>query len=454
MYQSAATIRARLAELEERSEGRDFTDAERQEFEALSIDLRTAELREETIERIAGRPQNREGEPVPARRRRSDAVATHLRETHTMALRALDEAADRFPSTRAQERIESVLAEDVTGSGSGIFARRLAAAGSDAYLRAWARTISGADPNTFSDEERAALREVAKVTNEERALGLGTQGGSYPVPVTLDPTILLTSDGVQNPIRDLARVVTITGLTWDGVASAGVTAGYGAEFTEASDNSPTLTQPSVNVEKAQAFVPFSIEAGADIVAFATEMAGLFQDAKDTLESAKFLSGAGHGSNEPQGLHVGATAVVNTAGTATFAVGDVYLLADGLAERWQPNASLVASRSILNRVRQFDTAGGASLWTQLGNATPSRLLDYPTRVWSNMTTATSTGSSIMTIGDFRQFLIVDRVGMNVELVPHLFATANNRPYGARGLYCYWRNSSQVLTPNAFRTLKVT
>jgi predicted phage gp36 major capsid-like protein len=84
--------------------------------------------------------------------------------------------------------------------------------------------------------------------------------------------------------------------------------------------------------------------------------------------------------------------------------------------------------------------------------PQRLLDYPTYVHSAMSTqVTSTGAPIVTIGDFNQFLIVDRGGINAELVQHLFATANNRPYGARGLYCYRRNSSQVLTPLAFKTL---
>ena len=62
--------------------------------------------------------------------------------------------------------------------------------------------------------------------------------------------------------------------------------------------------------------------------------------------------------------------------------------------------------------------------------------------------------MLTIGDFSHFLIVDRVGLNVEVIPHLFHTANNRPSGQRSLYAYWRNTSDVLAWQAFRTLKVT
>jgi HK97 family phage major capsid protein len=68
------------------------------------------------------------------------------------------------------------------------------------------------------------------------------------------------------------------------------------------------------------------------------------------------------------------------------------------------------------------------------------------------TTTTTGSKIMVVGDFTNFLVLDRIGMQVELVPHLVG-ANHRPTGQRGLYAFWRNTSGVLVPNAFRYLEV-
>ena len=72
--------------------------------------------------------------------------------------------------------------------------------------------------------------------------------------------------------------------------------------------------------------------------------------------------------------------------------------------------------------------------------------------------TTSASTVLTIGDFNQFAIVDRVGMSVEFIPHLFGGTSNYPTGQRGLYMYWRNSSQVLTPgltanSAFQSLKL-
>lgn len=316
-------------------------------------------------------------------------------------------------------------------------ARRIIATSDPVYQRAFAKHLAQRPLNQ----------------DEARALGIGSQGGGYPVPIVLDPTVILTSNGQVNPIRQLARVEPIVGNTWNGVSSAGITASYSAEAVEATDNSPTLTQPSLNVEKAKAFVPFSIEAGEDWGSLQSEMARLLQDAKDALESTKFAFGAGHGSQEPQGLLVGATAIVTTAATATFAVADIYSLLEGLPPRWQPGASFVANLKYLNKIRQFDTYGGASLWVQLGNGTPSRLLDIPTFQYSAYSTAATSGASIVTIGDFSQYLIADRIGMNIELVPQLFGTVSNYPTGQRGLFAYWRNSAVVLSPTAFKTLKL-
>jgi predicted phage gp36 major capsid-like protein len=72
--------------------------------------------------------------------------------------------------------------------------------------------------------------------------------------------------------------------------------------------------------------------------------------------------------------------------------------------------------------------------------------------------TTSNSTILIMGDFNYFAIVDRVGMNIEFIPHLFGSINRYPTGQRGLFMYWRTSSQVLSPvlsanSAFQSLKV-
>ncbi len=349
---------------------------------------------------------------------------------------------------RCQTHITGLMerfAGDGEGSGSQPeFARRILLTGSPVYKRAFGKALAG---RNLSPEE-------------QRSLALASASGGYAVPYTLDPTIILTSAGAVNPLRQMARVETITGNEWRGVTSAGVTASYDAELAEVSDDTPSVGQPVANVEKAQAFIEYSIEIGEDWGSIQSELAKMLQDAKDRLEANKFVLGAGHGSNEPEGLLTGATGTV-AAGTAAFAIAHLYALEEALDPRWQPNAAFLAHRGMYNRIRQFDTNGGAALWLRLaegigtggGGNTGASLLGYPAWQSSAYTNALTAATKILTLGDFKQFLIVDRIGMNVEVVPHIMG-ASRRPTGSRGLYCYWRNTSKVLVAGAFKTLVTT
>jgi HK97 family phage major capsid protein len=71
----------------------------------------------------------------------------------------------------------------------------------------------------------------------------------------------------------------------------------------------------------------------------------------------------------------------------------------------------------------------------------------------MVSTTTSGSKVAIFADWpNAFAIVDRIGLSVELVPHVFG-ASQRPIGARGVYAYWRTGSGVLVANAARYLEV-
>ena len=371
-------------------------------------------------------------------RRESNSPEEESRLLRDGAMRAVEGA--QFPHEDAdREHVQTHVAKLIdrhSQDDNGGLARRILATGSPTYKRAFSKQLVGAP---LTDQET-------------RALGLGTTAGGFAVPFVLDPTVIPTSNGAVNPLRQIARVETVTVNEWKAVTSAGITASYAAEGTEAGDNAPTLAQPDIVCDRAQAFVPYSIEIGGDWGALQSEMAKLLQIAKDELEATKFATGAGHGSNEPKGFLTAATGTV-AAGTAAFAVANLYALQQSLAPRWRPNATFVAENSIYNLVRQFDTAGGANLWTQLQFDRPPSLLGKPAYELSTMANSLSSGNKILAYGDFKQFVIVDRLGMNVELIPHLFG-ASGRPIGKRGVYAIWRNSSDLTTTNAIKVLQTT
>jgi HK97 family phage major capsid protein len=265
--------------------------------------------------------------------------------------------------------------------------------------------------------------------------------------------LLNTSNGVVNPIRAISRVETIAVDEWRGITTTGITASYAAEATETTDNSPTLVQPTVSTEKAQAFVPFSIEIGGDWPGLQTQMASALADARDTLEAGKFISGTG--TNEPFGVAVGTTNTVAASVGLTMTLANLYSLLAALPPRYRAQATFIGDLEILVRIRQFDTTGSsAAIWVDsLQNDMASRLLGKPVYEVSEMPGTIVNAAKILIFGDFSRYLIVDRVGLTVDVIPHLFGV-NQRPTGQRGLYAYWRNGAKVLDANAFRALTGT
>jgi HK97 family phage major capsid protein len=228
-----------------------------------------------------------------------------------------------------------------------------------------------------------------------------------------------------------------------------------AEATESTDNSPTLAQPVVSTERAHAFVPFSIEIGMDWGSIQDDLTELFRDAKDVLESSKFVSGSG--TNEPFGVLTGTTNTVAAAAGLTVTLANMYALKNALPPRYRQSATsaFLANVAVLDRFRQFDTVGSqTAVWQDgLQAGVPGRLLGYPIYEASDISGTITNAVKHVVFGDFSRYLIVDRVGLTVDFIPHLFG-ASQRPTGQRGLYCYWRNGAKVLDANAFRALTGT
>ncbi|BBB01069.1 putative phage major capsid protein [Actinacidiphila reveromycinica] len=367
------------------------------------------------------------------------------------AMRAIEIA--QFPGAEsreaAQERASYLV--DTKDDEHGTLARRMLTTGSPIYNRAFGKMMQKLSVNGLTGEEH-------------RALSLGVDaGGGYAVPFQLDPTVILTSSGVINPLRQVARVEQIVGKAWEGVTSAGVTVTRGSEGDQAPDSTPTLGQPSVTTTRVQGFVPFSVEIERSWNEMRGEVTMLLQDAKDTEEAGSFITGDGTGTN-PGGVigTIGAGQKVGQSGSAGALTipDDLFALETALPPRFRPRATWLGNKTIYNKVRAAAQSKGGlagDLWARLQTGQPPELIGYSAYEVSSMDgTIESTGGGdnlVLAFGDFKTgFLIVDRIGMSVELVPHLFG-ANGRPTGQRGIYAYWSNNSKIIVPNAIRVLNV-
>jgi HK97 family phage major capsid protein len=420
-----------------------------------AADDRIADLEQELgryayIERQAQDPRNIDGYQESAERR-YDGPRSEARDK---ALKTIERFQDRFDGAESQDRMDTLIREEK----GDLLARYISAVGDENYRSAFRKML--ADPTTgqmkLTPAEGEAIRRMAEVEGE-RALNITTgSAGQFALPLTLDPSILLSSAGALNPIRKISRGISVTTNRWTGVSSDGVTVSYVAEATAAGDASPVLAQPIINCAQWRAFVPFSIEAGQDWAGLEAELVRLVDDGRNTNDATQFYTGTG--TNAPQGLMTGLSASqrVATSGATAFAVADPWLLSAAIPNRFRSSTTYAAAPATWDKIYRF--VGTNSTEPLQMPSRDGSFLGQPKVEWSSVGTQwTTTGGTVLVGGDFNQYAVVDRVGITAELIPHLFsgATAGSfgYPMGQRGLYTYGRTGAGVLVPNAFRALVV-
>lgn len=388
----------------------------------------------------------------------SDPIRIHPQAARDKALAALEQrgkdASMGAPSVDKLDRLIRTNFTQHTQCDGAQIARRILLTENDDYRSAFMRVTT--DPKAILTEAEArALRAF----EEFRAMAGGTDNvGGYGVPVFIDPTIILTAQGSPTDILDIARVVTITTDEWKGVSSTGVSWSFDAEAAEVSDDTPTLAQPTVPTHTARGFIPFSIEVGMDYPGFANEIAMLLREGYMELLSEKTTTGTGTG--EPTGiitaLDANASVEVLPTTDGAFAAADLYKLWDALPIKYRNRGDRVAwmsSTDVQNEVRNFGTTMGSNFTVDLTNEAIPRLFGrrYFLNDWMADFTGSTGAANLLIVGDWQNFLVAQRAGMQVELVQHLFG-ANGRPTGQRGVFAWARIGSDSVNDLGFRMLQ--
>jgi HK97 family phage major capsid protein len=422
-------------------------DAARRTVVRQADDRRRAALEQHVRDRPrsllrGSQPDDEPDEPTPAHRHTLGEIMSTTAHRAGPVADALDTLArSRILSDAATE----VVARLVEADESTAAARWAAAASDPDYATAFGKVAR--DPagghRSFTTAELTAWQRAETVA---RALNLTTAGAL--VPTHLDPTINLASDGSVDPMRQIASTALVASDQWNGASSDGVTTEWLAEEAEVADASPTIDPVPIPVHKASAFVPVSFESYDDAQGLGPEVARLLLDGKTQAEAAAFLTGSGLG--QPTGLltSLGDDETVELAG-ASFAPADVDATIEALGGRFRQGASWLAGLPTMNTVEAFETTNGSLRYPSM-QATPPTLHRKRIYEHSEMPDTIAVGEPILVVGDFRHYVIVDRVGATVELIPHLFG-ANRRPTGQRGWFLWWRVGGDARVPNAFRAL---
>lgn len=364
------------------------------------------------------------------------------------------------------DQLDAMIRRDAPKFDGSYIAERLMLTENDAYRAAFQKYIASGvtnQPMILSAEEAGAVDEFRRFEARRSASENVTTAGGFGVPVLVDSTVLLTAGAAAAPLLRVCRVEQITTNLWTGVSSAPMQWSYRTEGTEATDNMPTLGQPTVRVHMAQGFLPYTVEVGQDYPGFATEMGRLVDQGYSDLLATKTMTGSG--TNEPFGLFVAlsnATSVITPTTDGTFGGPDVFKVWNALPERFRPNAQWVMSVNVQSAIRQFaasqsstsayfsiDLTGG----TFRINDRPVIITDYaPTGVGGSVPGTTGL-QNILAVADFEQsYLWVQRAGMSIENVPVLFGASNRFPSGQRGLWGWARNGGNVVVQNGGRMLQ--
>jgi len=378
---------------------------------------------------------------VQRARRESRNEAQFAQTIRDNAMRSVEGASfgnARFPKQSGQSDMAALLDGKDQCEPTEV-AKRVLYTGNPAYRRAYRKFLLG---QTFTAEEQAAFEEsrAALVTLSNTA-----------VPYDLDTTMSINTAGAVNPYREAFRVVKTTSNDWRPMVSSGMTAVYIGEAVAPSDGSPAFTAPQRMLQKAHTVATFSTEIQSDYPGLEAELSREIGDAKDLLESVQFTTGAGT-TVYPQGVFTFWTAnFLDTTTTLVIVPADLYAIEAWMGPRYRANSVWLGSPYFYSLVRGIDTAGGAGLWvdnlTQGGvvgnlsnNGRLGNLTGHPAYEVGGLPTAMATTNKVAGLFNTERFVIIDRIGMNIELIPNFLDATTGYPTGQRMVYAWWRNTS--------------
>ncbi len=452
-------------------------DRKREQLTELRSELRGAVQRGGRIEALrskAGDARNLEHTDGPAIRRsdRYDRRPDGGDVVRSNALRMLDdlgahdEVGRHILTPSAGDHLDGLIRRSDDQVDGSYIARRMMITESDVYRSAFQKYIAAGGRQMFlTAEESDAVARLSDLENEPiyRAMSENTgSAGAFGVPVLVDSTIQLTSGASDVPMLRICRVEQVTSNLWTGVSSLPMAWSYTTEGTEASDNSPTLAQPSVRVHMPKGFLPYSVEVSQDYPNFAVEFGRLIDQGYNDLLATKTMTGSG--TNEPFGIFVAlsnATSVITPTTDGSFGGEDIFKIWNSLGERFRSRATWCMSVSVQSRIRMFaaSQAATSAFFTIDLTGGEFRLNDRPVVLtdyapgFSGAVPGTTGLANILAVGDFHSaYTFVQRAGMSVETIPMLTGSSSRFPTGQRGLWGWARNGANVTVTQAARLLQ--
>lgn len=324
------------------------------------------------------------------------------------------------------------------------------------------------DVYTLTTDERALICKEF-MPQEQKALYAGdaTTGGFFASTDFMDELIeyrLLVS-----PMRAICRKQTTSGERVQMPALANDTTVYWAaeqaSFTDSTD--PTVGMISIPVHEQRGLLKVSQQNLED------SLFNLEDLIKERLvknfaksEGTAFISGSG--SNQPRGItsyptkattsYSGGSAgknnvtdavpyVLSGAAAGKINADDVLNVAMDLKADYDQGSTYIFTRGTLNTIRLFKDSQQRPLWQPFAaGGLPAQIYDRPYVEMPDMPEIAS-GAFPIYVGDFSNYMIVDRITLNIQQLNELYAAS-----GLVGFIARMRVGGDLLLPESMRALK--
>lgn len=294
---------------------------------------------------------------------------------------------------------------------------------------------------------------------EVRAMAEGTDtAGGFFVPEDFQPIVLHDPGVPGGIIRARCRVITtslrdgylpaIGSVTWAAMAEGGT---YG-------DNTPNVGQVSFTVRKSGGQVVISNELLEDTaIALPPIISQIFTEAKGRYEDQQIIQGDGATTFEGLRTALGSSQTSTFAGSTSIVATDVINAYWAVPAQFRMGASWYLTSSLMQQIMGIGATsagihfGGGVADVSLREAPDQVLLGkaidlFDGTGWDDAT-AISTGEVLGAIGNFRNYYLIDRVGMSLKRDDSINVKQDQVWFGAR-----MRSDGRVGILNAFRLMK--
>jgi len=276
---------------------------------------------------------------------------------------------------------------------------------------------------------------VSVLTPDEKKALVEDATGQYVIEPELDAEIerLLPKITV---VRSLATVRTIGKDRIKMRSIGGMSVGWGKLETGTGITESTLTPGAPTYQYVEDLYGLS-KIGEDElmdadVKLESILAEEFSRVLGEEEDKQFILGAGHGSNQPEGITINATLVAATKTTAAISaitVEDMLDILYGCPTQFRKNGVFIVNSLTELALRKLRAGGstttdGPFLWQpSVQEGRPNTFLGKPVYTQDDMKTLADVASVIAIFGDIKSgYRIVDRVDMTLQRLTELYSEA--------------------------------